>query len=231
MTDHEELGALLTASAPPAPDHAAAAALSATLARQVVQADRGLQGRIRGLRRRHKVATAATAAAIVLVPTGAFAAQHFLAQTGTYGDPVLNPGLQDGSEQIDLCAEDLTDYVATLAPTDLPAPPGHSWKEYTDRVARGYPNDGGCTGSNQGTVQETSLRLELLSAVSGDWGCSLVWAGEDHDSSAAMEARRVMVGVDEEARRISPSEGSVGTFTPESFLAQSRDPKFTGCER
>jgi hypothetical protein len=165
------------------------------------------------------------------VPTGAFAAQHFLAQTGTFGNPTLNGEFEDGSERINVCAEDFPEYVATLAPTDLPAPPGHAWREYTDRVARGYTNDGGCTGSNQGTVQETSLRVELLSAVSGDWGCSLVWAGKDNDASAAAEARRVMVGLDTEARRLSPQEGTVGTWDPDGFLRVSRDPKFTGCER
>lgn len=230
LNDHE-LGALLTASAPPTAIIGDLTALSSALAREVVEADRGLQGRIRGLRRRHKAVTAVTAAAIVLVPTGAFAAQHFLAQTGTFGNPALNGELEDGSERINLCAEDFADYVATLAPTDLPAPPGHTWPDYTDRVARGYTNDGSCTGTNQGIVQETSLRVELLSAASGDWGCSLVWAGEDGDRSAAARATATMVDLDEEARRISPQEGSVGTLTPESFLAQSRDPKFVGCER
>ncbi len=227
----DELGALLTASAPPTAATSDLTTLSAALAREVVEADRGLQGRIRGLRRRHKVATAVTAAAIVLVPTGAYAAQHFLAQTGTFGNPALNGQLEDGSERINLCAKDFADYVATLAPTDLPAPPGHTWRDYTDRVARGYTHDGSCTGTRQGIVQETSLRVELLSAASGDWGCSLVRAGEDHDASAASDARRVMGGLDAQARRLSPQEGSVGTWDPDNFLRISKDPKFVGCKR
>ena len=229
--NHDELGALLTASAPPAPDHSAAAAHSAALAREVVAADRGLQGRVRGLRRRHKVATAVTAAAIVLVPSGAFAAQHFLAQTGTYGNPSLNPGFEDGSEKIDTCARDFADYVATLAPTALPAPPGHGWAEYAAQQARSYTSDGTCAPGLQGTVQETSLRVGMLSSASGDWGCSLVWAGEDHDSSAASTARAAMVRLDTEARRLSPTEGTVGTWDPDAFLRVSKDPKFVGCER
>jgi hypothetical protein len=231
MTDHDELGALLTASAPPTPDHTAAAAHSATLAREVVGADRGLQGRIRGLRRRHKVATAVTAAAIVLVPTGAFAAQHFLAQTGTFGNPALNPDLEDGSERINICAKDFAEYVATLAPRTVPATPGHSWQEYAEVTAHSYTKEGGCTGTNQGLVQETMLRTQLLGMASGDWGCSLVWAGEDHDRSAASTARAAMVALDSEARRVSPQEASVGTWDPDNFLRVSKDPKFVGCRR
>lgn len=231
MNDHDELGALLTASAPPAPDHAPAAALSLTVAREVVAADRGLQGRVRGLRRRHKVATAFTAAAIVLVPTGAFAAQHFLAQTGTYGNPALNGEFEDGSERINICAKDFADYVATLAPSTIQAAPGHSWQEYAEVTARSYTQEGGCTGTNQGLVQETMLRTQLLTMASGDWGCSLVWAGEDHDRSAASTARAAMVGLDSEARRLSPQEGTVGTWDPDGFLRISKDPKFVGCER
>jgi hypothetical protein len=231
MTDHDELGTLLTATAPPAPDPAAATALSVALAREVVAADRGLQGRVRALRRRHKVATAVTAAAIVLVPSGAFAAQHFLARTGTYGNPSLNRGLEDGSEKIDTCARDFADYVATLAPTDLPAPPGHRWAEYAAQQARSYTSDGTCAPGLHGTVQESSLRVGMLSSASGDWGCSLVWAGQDDDSSAAATARAAMVGLDAAARRLSPTEGTVGTWDPDDFLRVSKDPKFVGCER
>lgn len=231
MNDHDELGTLLTASAPPAPDHAATTALSATLAREVVAADRGLQGRIRGLRRRHKVATAVTAAAIVLVPTGAFAAQHFLAQTGTYGNPASAPGLVDGSEYINACAKDFAAYVATLAPTDVPAPPGHRWADYAQQQARQYTSDGTCSPGVTGTVQETSLRVGMLSSASGDWGCSLVWADQDHDRTAATRARQVMVKLDSEARRLSPQEGSVGTWDPDVFLANSRLPQWVGCKR
>ena len=83
---------MLTASAPPSPPRGEPTALSAALAREVVASDRGVQGRIRGLRRRHKVATAVTAAAIVLIPTSAFAAPHFLARTGTFGNPAVSGG-------------------------------------------------------------------------------------------------------------------------------------------
>lgn len=231
--DGDALGALLTAAAPPLPvlDPDRTSGLARALAAEVVEADRTLRGRVRGLRRRHKAAAVATAAAIVLVPSGAWAAQHFLAQTGTYGNPALNPGMEDRSERIDTCARDFAAYVATLAPTDLPAPPGHRWAEYAAQQARSYAADGTCGPGVAGTVQETSLRVGMLSSASGDWGCALVRATQDRDGAAAAEARRAMEGLDAEAHRISPQEGSVGTWEPDRFLAVSRDPNFVGCQR
>ena len=229
----DALGSLLVAGAPPVPelDPDRTAGLARALVAEVVEADRTLLGRVRGLRRRHRAAAVATAAAIVLVPSGAWAAQHFLARTGTYGNPALNPGLEDGSERIDTCARDFAAYVATLAPTDLPAPPGHRWSDYAAQQARSYTSDGTCTPGAQGTVQETSLRVGMLSSASGDWGCALVRATRDRDPAATAEARRAMEGLDAEAHRISPQEGSVGTWEPDRFLAVSRDPKFVGCQR
>ena len=231
--DGDALGALLTAAAPTLPelDPDRTSGLALAVAAEVVAADRTLRGRVRGLRRRHPAAAVATAAAIVLVPSGAWAAQHFLAQTGTYGNPALNPGMEDGSERIDTCARDFAAYVASLAPTDVPAPPGHQWAEYAQQQARSYASDGTCAPGVRGTVQETSLRVGMLSSASGDWGCTLVRATRDRDAAVTAEARRAMEGLDAEARRISPQEGSVGTWEPDRFLAVSRDPKFVGCDR
>jgi hypothetical protein len=228
----DELGALLTAAAPPAvADRALLTALSGELAREVVAADRGLHARLRRVRRRHRVAVAAAAAAVVLAPPAAWAAQHFLAQTGTFGNPALNPGMDDASEKIDVCAQDFTDYVATLAPTDLPVPPGHSWREYAGQSAREWSESGDCTPGQQGLVQETGLRLGLLSRASADWGCTLVWATRDGDRPAAASARSTMLSIDARAHRLSPVEGSVSTWDPAVFLANSRLPQFTGCAR
>ena len=146
----DELGALLTAAAPPTLAGPDVEGLLAALALEVVEADRGLHGRLRRVRRRQRVAVAAAAAAVVLAPPAAWAAQHFLAQTGQHGDAALNPGLEDGSEQIDTCAADFADYVATLAPTDLPVPPGHSWRDYAARSAREWSGPGGCTPGASG---------------------------------------------------------------------------------
>lgn len=230
----DPVGDLLTAAAPTPLDPAAAAGiheLSAALAREVVEADRTVGGRVRGLRRRHKLAVAATAAAIVFVPTGAWAAQHFLAQTGRFGNPTLNPDFEDRSEYIDLCAKDFAAYVTTLAPRDLPVAPGHSWAEYATAVASTYVAHGDCAATTEGTVQESSLRGELLARASSDWGCTLVWATEDGDRTAASGARHQMLDLDARARRLSTIEGTVGTQDPDVFLANSRLPQWVGCKR
>lgn len=226
--DTDALGALLTQAAPPAPTtdtHTHTA-----LAREVVRSERGLQGLLRRTRR-HRRAVAVAAAAAVLVPSGAWAAQHLLAQTGTYGDSVRNPDFADGSELIDTCARDVTDYVATLAPTDLPPAPGHTWREYAAAEARQWVDPGGCAPAQVGTVQETDLRLGLLSLSSHDWGCTLVWSTADGDTAAAARARSTMEAIRSRSESIATIEGTVGAVDPDVFLANSRLPQFTGCER
>jgi hypothetical protein len=195
---------------------------------EVVEADRTLLGRVRGLRRRHKVAAAATAVAIVLVPSGAWAAQHFLAQTGTYGNPALNPELEDGSERIDTCARDFAAYVATLAPTDLPAPPGHSWSAYAAQVARSYTQDGTCTPGVQGTTQATGLRVDLLNSAASDWGCVLVWADRDRDPATEAAARETMERFNARTHELDPRSAA---HLPDVVLSNSRLPQFSGCRR
>jgi hypothetical protein len=231
----DPLGALLAAAAPPPLEPATGAArvdeLSAALAREVVAADRTVRGRVRGLRRRHRLAVAATAATIVFVPTGAWAAQHFLAQTGRFGNARLNPDFEDRSEYVNLCAKDFADYVTALAPRELPAPPGHSWAGYASAMAATSVAHGECATTTEGVVQETSLRGELLARASGDWGCTLVWATEDGDRAAAAAARRQMLDLDAKARRLSSIEGTVGTQDPDVFLANSRLPQWVGCRR
>jgi hypothetical protein len=234
-TTSDPLGDLLTAAAPPAPDPVRDPArvdqLSLALARAVVESDRTIRGRVRGLRRRHKLAAATIAAATVFVPTGAWAAQHFLAQTGRFGNPALNPDFEDGSELINTCVDDFTAYVTTVAPTDLPAPPGHTWAGYASAVARSYTSGGACPAPGEGTVQDSSLRLDLLARASADWGCTLVWADEDGDSTTASSARRQMLALDARARRLSSLDGAVGTQDPDTFLANSKLPQWVGCRR
>lgn len=226
--DTDALGALLTAAAPPAPR--TSADTHTALAREVVTTERGRQGLLRRSRRHRRAVAVATAAA-VLVPSGAWAAQHLLAQTGSHGDPVANRGLQDGSELIDTCAGDFADYVATLTPRDLPAAPGHTWREYAAAEARSWADPGGCRPGQVGTAQESDLRLGVLSLASGDWGCVLVWATRDGDPAGAAEARSTMEDIRARSASIASVDGSAGAADPDAFLANSRLPQFTGCAR
>lgn len=223
----DRLGGLLAATAPSGTTltHDRATELSLMLARQVVGADRGIQGRVRALRRRHRAAAIAATAAIVFVPTGAWAAQHFLAETGRFGS--AQSGLQDNSELIDMCARDFAQYVGTLAPTDLPAPPQHTWSEYAGRVAAAEVKNAECGTTSEATQQATSLRLSIVSRATSDWGCSLVWADQAGDTTREQVARQAMNQLNAEAKRLAPDSGAA--YPPDTFLANSRRPDFTGC--
>jgi hypothetical protein len=179
------------------------------------------------LGRRRKAAAIAATAAIVFVPTGAWAAQHFLAQTGRFGSP--QPGLQDDSELINTCAQDFAAYVTTLAPTGLPAPPDHSWPEYAERVAAAEVTGAACDTTAEGTQQETSLRLSIVVLATSDWGCSLVWANRESDATGEHAARQAMNELNAEAKRLAPDSGAA--YPPDTFLANSRRSDFTGCAR
>jgi hypothetical protein len=231
--DDDPVGSLLTAAAPPSLPIATerVAGLARAVARDIVESDRTLAGRARRLRRRHKVVAGGAAAAVVLVPTGAWAAEHFLAQTGRFGNPSFNPDFEDRSEFINLCAKDFPAYVRTLAPTDLPAAPGKTWDRYAAQLAKQEAAGAGCTPSAQADTQATNLRLDLLAAASADWGCTLVWATEDGRATQARAARTAMLDLDRAARKISTIEGTVGTQDPDVFLANSRLPQWVGCPR
>lgn len=197
------------------------------LAREVVGADRGVQGRVRAFSRRHKAAAIAATAAIVCVPTGAWAAEHFLAQTGRFGS--AQSGEQDNSELINMCARDFAKYVGTLAPTDLPAPPQHSWGEYAGRVAEAEVKGAECGTTPEATQQATSLRLSIVSLATSDWGCSLVWANRASDTTREQVARTAMNQLNAEVTRLAPGSGAA--YPPDTFLANSRRSDFTGCAK
>ncbi len=226
----DRLGALLTSAAPPGAmlPHDRAAELSLMVAREVVGADRGTRSRFRALRRRQRAAAIAATAAIVFVPTGAWAAQHFLAQTGEFGSAQAG-GLQDNSEFINMCARDFAKYVATLAPTDLPAPPDHSWAEYVRRVATVEAKGAGCGTTTVAAQQASSLRLSIVVLATSDWGCSLVWANRAGDTKREQVARKTMNQLNAEATHLAPDSGA--GYPPDTFLANSRRSDFTGCAR
>ena len=203
----DRLGALVASAAPPGAGlpHDRAAELSLMVARQVVGADRGTRSRLRATRRRQRAAAIAATVAVVFVPTGAWAAQHFLAQTGEFGSAQAG-GLQDSSEFINMCARDFAKYVATLAPTDLPAPPDHDWAEYVRRVATAEVKGAGCGTTPEGAEQATSLRLSIVSMATSDWGCSLVRANRASDTRREQVARKAMNQRNVEATRLAPDQ-------------------------
>ncbi|MGD0198229.1 MAG: hypothetical protein ABSC56_10045 [Solirubrobacteraceae bacterium] len=115
----------------------------------------------RWLRRR----VLATAAGLVLVPAVAAAAVlHFSAETGRYGLPGFTEN--DTSQYINMCAGDISQYVATLYPTDQALPPGTSWSQ----IASHYISTFGCTPAGPGEqTQVTGIKSSLLEESTCPW--------------------------------------------------------------
>lgn len=70
-------------------------------------------------------------AAAVFVPTAAFAAVHFAAETGQFGKPGATEN--DTSQYVNMCASDVSSYMATLEPRDLALPAGVTWTQIGQR--------------------------------------------------------------------------------------------------
>lgn len=229
LTDSDPLGHGL---ADPAPADDRLTALSTALATQVVESERRSKGRRLGQLRRHRWAAAAVAA-LVVVPTSAYAASHFFAQTGTFGAPTVNPDFEDSSEFINLCASDVTDFTRSLAPRDIPTAPNRSWDDYATAEVRSYLQDAGCGGATHTvTVQASELRRGILSRADADWGCELVWADRDGDRDAFERARASLLDLGAEARRHPAVDGDAPQIgDPDAFLAVSRLPQWVGCQR
>ena len=97
------------------------AELSVQLAQQVARSRRRPLLRSR---RRRLVALGA-AGAVLLPGVAAAATVHFAAETGHYGPAGMTEN--DTSQYINMCAADFPSYVASVAPTTRPLPPGTSW--------------------------------------------------------------------------------------------------------
>lgn len=210
------LDTLLTQSDPlqgiaPAPE--SVTDLSAALAREVVDADRRTKGRRLGVLRRHKWATAAIAA-LVVVPTSAYAASRFLAQTGTY-DVGITTGKED-SEFIDLCAPDVGAYLASKeAPTD-PLPAGSSWATVVGVIAAELrsvsPN--ACPPNGPGLLEAAvGLRGTLYFYGQREWACDAIAADKRGDAAAVKAAGKGMAS-------LLQRQGDMGILAGNSWQAQ-----------
>lgn len=159
--------------------------LSAALAREVVRAERQARGRRLGLLRRHKWATA-TAAALIVVPTSAYAGSAFLAHTGTFGDAAMTE--EDGTEWIDTCAADFPAYVRTLAPTEGALPPGQTWDTVATRLIAGKAEAQAqdCGPDGHGVREQvTGLRARYHLVAQGLWGCESIRRADASDPAGA----------------------------------------------
>lgn len=76
---------------------------------------------------------ASLAAAVIAVPTAAYAIKMFEAQTGRFVEAGQTENVA-GDEFVDFGASDLPEYVAAMAPTELPVPDGFAWDRTIERV-------------------------------------------------------------------------------------------------
>lgn len=190
ISAQDDLEALLRASAPPVPEPPERlAGLSAAVAAEVVSSDRRYAARSRARRRRRRIA-AVTAAAFVAVPTAAWAADRWLAQTGAFG---TGQGEEvDRSEWIDPCAADFPDYVRSLPqPTDITLPPRTTWAtvtgDYVAQTRRGTAGD--CAGDGA-RMQATGVRADMVFLVQGRWVCEALRREDAGDRAGVRTAGR-----------------------------------------
>lgn len=73
-------------------------------------------------------------AVLALVAAASVAAHEFSAHTGFFGNPDFTE--EDGSEWLRTNAPDFPEVVRSLIPTELPLPPGYSWKPEVARQAQ-----------------------------------------------------------------------------------------------
>jgi hypothetical protein len=210
----------------PLPDGAARAE-SAALVAEVVTTTRRRRARLLSGSRRRRLATIATAL-VIAVPTAAYAADRLLSHTGAFG--TAGGGLQDSSEFINVCGSDIDTYVAGLAPTDFPAPPGSSWTAVATAVAKQARQEceqGVKAGAKPDIrTQETSLRTDILMRGSESWGCAAIRADVLADRAGVSTAREAMQAV---AARINALDPGMGwTYTADIAIANSLNPAWVG---
>lgn len=168
----------------------------AGLAHDVVRAERTRAAAHRRTVRRRRVA-AAGLAALITVPTAAWAADRFFAQTGERGSPGMSEN--DTSEWVDPCAADFGAYARSLPPpAGLLPPPSSDWARVVDRAVASEQRSlaGDCAGRGA-RMQETGVRSLIVFRAQQDWMCEAVRADDAGDADAARRAsRQVTAGWD-----------------------------------
>jgi hypothetical protein len=171
MTD---LDFLMQGADPASPlDEKEAAVASLALAREITASDPSAVS----VRRRHRRWAAGLAVLAIAVPTTAYAADRFLAQTGEH---LAASTENDTSEVINVCAADFPTYVLSLPqPTD-PAPAGMTWTDVGHIVAERYSSGPDCAPGGVGALAfETGIRNSYYRYAESVYLCRAV---RDHDA-------------------------------------------------
>lgn len=219
-----ELTALLIATDPDAvapPDRDRLTGLSLAMAREVASAEPRRERRRFTTRRLAAVGVAA----LVAVPTGAWAADRFLAQTGEFGAPGMTEN--DTSEWIDLCATDLGTYVRSLPRPSGELPAGTTWDEVVDTVATDLLQTARTDCPSPGaTMQETGVRSQFLFTAQGLWACSATKADDANDAAGVLAAGREVALVWDRLDALGVLGGTAADWAPFRERAASGDAAF-----
>lgn len=174
----DELDRRLAALADPTPliDPAAARALVREAA---------APSRRRGRKRAWMIAGALALTGALAVPTTAVAIRLFEAQTGRVGAPGMTEELA-GDEWIDLGAEDLDGYIASVAPRELPVPESFDWESTIVAVAGQFERSFGGENAEMQRIGIVSVyEREIWLAWLREW-IEADRAGDDARRDAAL---------------------------------------------
>lgn len=162
--------------------------LSLAVAREIVAG--GCSDRRRPWPRRRGAVIGGTVAALIAIPTAAYAGSRlFAAETGRYGGPGMTEN--DTSQYIDVCAVDFSAYLHALpAPTDQP-PPGWTWSTVADRLASQIRQQSAADCAGPGAVmQRTGLRAQFYLFAQQRWErAGLTEHRAGHDDAARKDLR------------------------------------------
>ncbi|GAA1624673.1 hypothetical protein [Leucobacter chromiireducens] len=156
------------------------------------------------------------AAGALILPTAAIAERLFAAQTGEFAEPGQSE-VSAGEEWIDPNTSDFASFVASVAPTELPAPDGFDWDEAARLIAARYAS-----------TEPTRLADGLLG---GDyerelwlaWIVEWIEADRDDDAprrSAALDALRAAPAWP----HIAAADGGGIRYVMWAFVARVQDP-------
>ena len=137
-----------------------------------------------GKRRAWTIAGVLALIGALAIPTTAVASRYFQAETGELGQPGYTEEIP-GDEWVDLGASDIADYIASVAPRELPAPQAFDWDAAVATVSQQYVRSFGgeqARGQRIGIIR--SFEQELWLAWLAEW-LEADRAGDDSRMAAA----------------------------------------------
>jgi hypothetical protein len=148
-------------------------------------------------------------AGLVLVPAAVAASVlHFSALTGRFG--LSGATENDASQYVNMCASDISRYVATLYPTEAALPPGSSWQRISERYLTSFRSS--CPPAGPGTTtQATGIKTSLLGGAQCSWErWTLNRPAADRTADLALADRRLAT-IEADTATVQRDDGRTGT--------------------